>query len=391
MLRDFFRDFGLGFLYVREGLNGAPRVLIDPNGWSKDGATAAKVEEAAKAVLSDDRRLGRRGDHLRGRAIGHQLPLVQHDDAVGELARGNYLHWQWQIKFEAAKNVAHVVDKMLHCCGGTAFKKEPLHAVRAPTLVIHRTHEQWVDVGNSRYLAAHIAGAQLVERLHDVAVELVGELGIAQAETHGEPLGLVEQRRRLVGGHLAFEERQVILAQRILNCVVIRIKCLDQHTPVQFPTPGAPRNLCEQLKGALRGSEVGQVQRGICIDHADERHVRKVESLRDHLRTDDQIEFAFVQRGQRALEVFFAAHRIAIEPTDPCRREHAVQQLFQLFRTSAKEIYILTAAVDARFRYWGGVSAIVAFHAAGALVMRHRNGAVLALQSFAAGTAQHYR
>ena len=27
-------------LYVREGLNGAPRVLIDPNTWSQDGATA---------------------------------------------------------------------------------------------------------------------------------------------------------------------------------------------------------------------------------------------------------------------------------------------------------------------------------------------------------------
>jgi len=27
-------------LYVREGLNGAPRVLIDPNAWSQDGATA---------------------------------------------------------------------------------------------------------------------------------------------------------------------------------------------------------------------------------------------------------------------------------------------------------------------------------------------------------------
>ncbi len=27
-------------LYVRDGLNGAPRVLIDPNGWAQDGATA---------------------------------------------------------------------------------------------------------------------------------------------------------------------------------------------------------------------------------------------------------------------------------------------------------------------------------------------------------------
>jgi alkylation response protein AidB-like acyl-CoA dehydrogenase len=47
-----------------------------------------------------------------------------------ELARGNYLPWLWQIKFIAAKNVAHVVDKMLHCCGGTGFKKEPLQLER---------------------------------------------------------------------------------------------------------------------------------------------------------------------------------------------------------------------------------------------------------------------
>jgi DNA-binding CsgD family transcriptional regulator len=38
-----------------------------------------------------------------------------------------------------------------------------LARVDLPTLVIHRTREQWVDVGNSRYLAAHIPGARLVE------------------------------------------------------------------------------------------------------------------------------------------------------------------------------------------------------------------------------------
>ena len=38
-----------------------------------------------------------------------------------------------------------------------------LAQVAVPTLVIHRTNEQWVDVGNSRYLAAHIGGAQLIE------------------------------------------------------------------------------------------------------------------------------------------------------------------------------------------------------------------------------------
>ncbi|MDQ3145327.1 MAG: acyl-CoA/acyl-ACP dehydrogenase, partial [Actinomycetota bacterium] len=39
--------------------------------------------------------------------------------APGETARADFLHWAWQIKFEAAKNVAHVCDKMLHACGGS--------------------------------------------------------------------------------------------------------------------------------------------------------------------------------------------------------------------------------------------------------------------------------
>ncbi len=43
---------------------------------------------------------------------------------VGETARADYLHWAWQIKFEAAKNAANVVDKMLHACGGSAYKRD---------------------------------------------------------------------------------------------------------------------------------------------------------------------------------------------------------------------------------------------------------------------------
>ncbi len=47
----------------------------------------------------------------------------------GETARADYLHWAWQIKFEAAKNVAHVVDKMLHACGGSGLQAR--HGARA--------------------------------------------------------------------------------------------------------------------------------------------------------------------------------------------------------------------------------------------------------------------
>lgn len=46
-----------------------------------------------------------------------------HQD-LSALPRSTYLHWYWQIKFTAAKNVTHVCDKMLHACGGSGFKKD---------------------------------------------------------------------------------------------------------------------------------------------------------------------------------------------------------------------------------------------------------------------------
>ena len=63
------------------------------------------------------RPLGRPGD-----GPGHRRqPRVLEP---GETARADFLHWAWQIKFEAAKNVAHVVDKMLHACGGSGYKRD---------------------------------------------------------------------------------------------------------------------------------------------------------------------------------------------------------------------------------------------------------------------------
>jgi alkylation response protein AidB-like acyl-CoA dehydrogenase len=54
------------------------------------------------------------------RATGNNRRVLQ----PGTTARAEFLHWAWQIKFAAAKNVAHVVDKMLHACGGSGYKRD---------------------------------------------------------------------------------------------------------------------------------------------------------------------------------------------------------------------------------------------------------------------------
>ena len=43
------------------------------------------------------------------------------------------------------------------------------------------------------------------------------------------------------------------------------------------------------------------------------------------------IEFAFIEGAERALEIFFAADGVAIQPSDASLGEHPVQKFFQLF------------------------------------------------------------
>jgi pimeloyl-ACP methyl ester carboxylesterase/DNA-binding CsgD family transcriptional regulator len=53
--------------------------------------------------------------------------------------------------------------------------RDSLPLVKAPTLILHRTHEEWFEVGNGRYLAEHIPGAKLVELPGIDHVPWVGE------------------------------------------------------------------------------------------------------------------------------------------------------------------------------------------------------------------------
>lgn len=47
--------------------------------------------------------------------------------------------------------------------GASIDVRKQLADVQTPTLVLHRTDDQWVDPANGRYLAEHIPSARLVE------------------------------------------------------------------------------------------------------------------------------------------------------------------------------------------------------------------------------------
>ncbi len=78
--------------------------------------------------------------------------------------------------------------------------RDVLPAIRIPTLVLHNTHDPWVEVGNGRYLGEHISGATYVE--------LPEQGHITSAATAGPSLDAMEQFLRRAWGAGAWEESE---------------------------------------------------------------------------------------------------------------------------------------------------------------------------------------
>ena len=75
----------------------------------------------------------------------------------------------------------------------------------------------------------------------------------------------------------------------------------------------------------MKKSDVGRY-------NADQRHVRNIVSLGDHLRTDQYVVVSFAKILQDGFVVAFAGNRVAIEPRDARFRQLAMQLLFHFFR-----------------------------------------------------------
>ena len=74
---------------------------------------------------------------------------------------------------------------------------------------------------------------------------------------------------------------------------------LQDHLARHVAAPGAARHLGQELERALGRAEVGQAEAHVGVDHAHQRHARKVVALRDHLGADQDVGLPRLERGQR--------------------------------------------------------------------------------------------
>src|SRR3984893_14035914 len=72
---------------------------------------------------------------------------------------------------------------------------------------------------------------------------------------------------------------RIVLGAGVVHRVKVRMITLNQDATWSISPTGAAGHLRDQLKGALGGAKVRQLQTRIHRNHAHQRHVRKIVSL----------------------------------------------------------------------------------------------------------------
>ena len=107
---------------------------------------------------------------------------------------------------------------------------------------------------------------------------------------------------------------------------------LHEHFAFDIATAGATGDLRQQLERPLRRAKIRLMQRHVRVDDADKRDVRKMQPLRDHLRADEDINVAMLERVEHLSVILFAFHHVRIHAPHPGPRKKFLQDVFHLLR-----------------------------------------------------------
>ena len=123
---------------------------------------------------------------------------------------------------------------------------------------------------------------------------------------------------------------------------------------------GTACNLLEQLIRALGGTEVRQVHRGVRIDDADERNLRVVETLGDHLRAEQHRAIEGLELSKCPVVPALARCRVSVHADDRKIRPARFQLVFHALVPAPKRPQVRARAL--RTRDWRrlGMPAVMA-------------------------------
>src|SRR5277367_3921314 len=126
-----------------------------------------------------------------------------------------------------------------------------------------------------------------------------------------------------------------VVAARVLDRRMKRRERLHKHLTLDVAATGATGDLREQLEGAFARAKIRLMQRKIGVNDADERDVRKMQALRDHLRADEDVGFARAKITEDFPVVILALHRVGVHALDARLGEKFGKRLLDALRARA--------------------------------------------------------
>src|ERR1035437_353370 len=91
---------------------------------------------------------------------------------------------------------------------------------------------------------------------------------------------------------------------------------LHKNFAFHIAATGATGDLREKLEGAFARSKIRLMQRGVRVNDADERDVREMQPFRDHLRADENVNFARTKIAEDVAVIVLALHRVGVHALD---------------------------------------------------------------------------
>ena len=155
-----------------------------------------------------------------------------------------------------------------------------------------------------------------------------------------------------------------------------RLGGLNHHLAPFGAASGASGHLHHQLKGPFGGPEIGVVHQVVGIEDAHQRDAPEIESLGNHLRTDQNVGLSGFEVGDDGVEGLLGSHAVAVQPRDTRFGENPGNLLLDLLRPEAHRNHVRNLARRAFRRDLSRVAAIVADEFPPALVVGQRDVAM---------------
>ena len=166
---------------------------------------------------------------------------------------------------------------------------------------------------------------------------------------------------------------------------------MNNDTTASNASSGTTSDLSDQLKSPLSGSEVGEVQGTVCIDHTNQEDIGEIQTFGNHLRSQQNIDITTSEHGKNFLVASGTSHGIAVHSRDTSFRKLGFDFGFQSLRPQST----ITDAIETACRAgrWCGDCevTIVADCFATITVVRERHIAVWARDNVSACWALNRR